>query len=130
VRQALEFDPLKRPTALELLEHPWMEANSNAGLVSDQAQLDIANNLEDFKASTTFQSGILSFIVGLKSTSQELDELNRMFVMLDTSKDGILSIDEIKEGLDKVLGQIGGNKHNYKDLILALDQDGNGVIDY
>jgi Ca2+-binding EF-hand superfamily protein len=47
--------------------------------------------LEEFKATTTFQSGVLSFMINLKSTSKELEELNKMFLLLDTSKDGILS---------------------------------------
>lgn len=72
--------------------------------MADTVRLDVAKNLEEFTATTTFQSGVLSFIVGLKSTSEELEELNKMFILLDTSKDGILSIDEIKQGLDSVLG--------------------------
>jgi len=85
-----------RPSALELLEHTWMDHNLDAQQVDQQVKLDIANNLEEFKATTTFQSGVLSFLINLKSTSKELEELNKMFVLLDTSKDGILSIEEIK----------------------------------
>jgi len=43
-------------------------------------------------------------MINLKSTSKELEELNKMFILLDTSKDGILSIQEIQQGLDTVLG--------------------------
>ena len=99
-------------------------------MVADTVRLDIAQNLEDFKATTTFQSGVLSFIVGLKSTTEELEELNKMFLLLDTSKDGILSIEEIKQGLDSVLGQLKGCSTDYRELVSALDRDGNGVIDY
>ena len=53
-----------------------------------------------------------------------------MFTLLDTSKDGLLSIDEIKKGLDTVLGQLKGDGKNYKELVLAMDRDGDGVIDY
>ena len=69
-------------------------------------------------------------MINLKSTSKELEELNKMFTMLDTSKDGILSIYEIEQGLDTVLGQLNVNKRDFQDLITALDRDGNGVIDY
>jgi Ca2+-binding EF-hand superfamily protein len=31
----------------------------------------------------------------LKSTSAELEELKQMFIKLDTSKDGVLSIEEV-----------------------------------
>ena len=45
---------------------------------------------------------MLSFIVNLKATSEELEELKGMFFKLDTSKDGKLSLDEIKEGMDNL----------------------------
>ena len=104
VRSSLQLNPRDRPTALELLEHTWIKRFYEDKVVTESVRLDVAQNLEDFKATTTFQSGVLSFIIGLKSTSQELEELNKMFILLDTSKDGILSIEEIKQGLDSVLG--------------------------
>jgi len=73
-----------------------MESNLDRQQIDQQVKLDVANNLEEFKATTTFQSGVLSFLINLKSTSKELEELNKMFILLDTSKDGILSIEEIK----------------------------------
>jgi len=59
--------------------------------IDSGVKLEIAASLSDFKNATTFQQGIMSFIVGLKSSSTELAELNDMFKELDTSKDGILS---------------------------------------
>lgn len=58
-----------------------------------------------------------------------------MFLQLDTSKDGTLSLDEIKVGLESLSGGAGGifrrgNKNELKQLMRSLDKDGNGVIDY
>jgi calcium-dependent protein kinase len=130
IKKMLMYDPRERPTALELLDDIWLERNLDSQIIEQQVQLDIANNLEEFKATTTFQSGVLSFMINLKSTSKELEELNKMFLLLDTSKDGILSVQEIKQGLDSVLGQLKGNAEDYRQLVSALDRDGNGVIDY
>ena len=114
IKKMLMYDPRDRPTALELLDDIWLEKNLDSQMIEQQVQLDIANNLEEFKATTTFQSGVLSFMINLKSTSKELEELNKMFLLLDTSKDGILSVQEIKQGLDTVLGQLKGNADDYR----------------
>ena len=53
-----------------------------------------------------------------------------MFLQLDTSGDGQLSIDEIQNGMEQALGTLKGSSKDYQDLMRSLDKDGNGVIDY
>lgn len=60
----------------------------------------------------------------------EFNQLRKIFIQLDESNDGQLSVDEIYNGLVKVLGQVKGNKKKYQLLIEQLDSNGNGVIDY
>lgn len=60
----------------------------------------MATNLREFTKTSVFQHGILSFIVNLKATTDDLEELNQMFLKLDTSKDGQLSLEEISVGLE------------------------------
>jgi Ca2+-binding EF-hand superfamily protein len=47
-----------------------------------------------------FQNAVLSFIVSLKATQNDLQVLNDIFLSLDTSHDGKLSLDEIKAGMN------------------------------
>lgn len=47
--------------------------------------------------------------MGLKASSEELDKLKNLFISLDTSKDGTLSIEELRDGMDKMTGQLGGS---------------------
>jgi Ca2+-binding EF-hand superfamily protein len=51
-------------------------------------------------------------------------------MQLDKSNDGILTVDEIQGGLNKILGHIKGGMKEFEKLMKALDRDGNGVIDY
>jgi calcium-dependent protein kinase len=77
-----------------------------------------------------FQSGILSFIVALKTTSKELEELKQIFIKLDTSRDGTLSLQEIQEGMNLITGSDKGGMKDYVELMKSLDKDGDGSIDY
>ena len=56
-----------------------------------------------------------------------------MFLSLDTSHDGTLSVDEIKQGMATILGPLisGTNTgREYENLMLELDVNKDGVIDY
>ena len=39
-------------------------------------------------------------------------------------------MEEIRDGLKRVMGQIKGNLKEFEDLLMALDKNCNGVIDY
>ena len=66
----------------------------------------------------------------MKTTSEEIEELKNLFLALDTSKDGTLSIDEIKTGFESLRRKFKGSRLDYRELMLSMDKDGNGVIDY
>ena len=130
ITKALIKDKDDRYDAKMLLDHAWIHKQVKEPEVGERAQLDIFNNLREFRDVTVFQSGVLSFIVNLKATSEELEELKNLFIQLDKSKDGTLSMEEIRDGMDLVLGKMPGSKAKYEDLMRSLDKDGNGVIDY
>jgi len=68
----------------------------------------------------------LTFIASQLSEN-EISELGKLFRHLDKNGDGVLTIDEIKEGLSGV------NDKSYdeiKKVISSIDTDGSGKIDY
>lgn len=85
-----------------MLEHPWMKANDRASVLDVQSQANIVSNLDQFKRTTSFQSGIISLMANLSLGSDDLEMLKKMFNMLDTDRNGTLNIREIREGIDKV----------------------------
>jgi len=54
---------------------------------------------------------------------EDLDVLREVFMQLDTSNDGKLTLDEIQEGLNKVMGSVKGNLKEFEKLMVALDKD-------
>lgn len=59
IKQCLHQDYLHRPDCDKLLEHPWIVNRINKKTMSKDTQLGITNNLREFKATTTFQNGVL-----------------------------------------------------------------------
>ena len=48
----------------------------------------------------------------------------------DTSKDGVLTLDEMRKGMEDVLGTIDTKDVDWKKMFKEIDTDGSGAIDY
>ena len=67
---------------------------------------------------------------------EELKDLKKLFLTLDTNKDGTLSKDELKNGLQNVTmfelfqNHNDGSEDCYQQIINTCDMDGDGKLDY
>merc|ERR1712048_998258 len=59
-----------------------------------------------------------------------LQNLERVFRQLDTSGDGVLSLDEIREGFKKIFGEDQPEGKKVEEHFQAMDLDGSGTVDY
>jgi len=106
VEQCLTKDQSMRPTMQEVLDHPWLDANTEAPQVSAEVIADITKNLTIFHKQNIFQTGVVSFMQGMIAGEDELKDYKAMFLMLDKSQDGYLSKEELRGGMSRVLGTL------------------------
>ena len=66
----------------------------------------------------------------MKSTKEDLEDLKNLFNLLDIDKDGTLEIEEIRAGLKNISTSIAPNSDEFLDLVLTMDADGSGTVDY
>ncbi len=71
-----------------------------------------------FGKTTKFQQGIISFMMRFNQSFDEMDRLRMIFLTLDKSNDGLLTADEIREGLIKVLGTVKGNLREFQEVMI------------
>ena len=71
----LERNQNKRPTAGDLLNHPWL--NDNAPMAEDIARdmQEYTSNIKQFYMASNFQKMILSMIVGMRKQKEELGNI-------------------------------------------------------
>ncbi|XP_004508790.1 calcium-dependent protein kinase 10 [Cicer arietinum] len=125
VRQMLEPDPKKRLTAEQVLEHPWLQ---NAKKASNVPLGDIVRTrLKQFSLMNRFKKRALRVIAEHLSL-EEVEIIKDMFTLMDTDKDGRITYEELKAGLQKVGSQLA--EPEIKLLMDVADVDGNGVLDY
>ena len=131
--KCLQKDPKERMTASELINHKWISQNLIECEVPDDKQIDIGLSLYTFKRATTFQSCVISILTRLKPCSKELSTLRNIFNELDTNKDGVLTLEEIQNGMEifkKWFKDNLGKEPDWKKLIECIDMDKDGMIDF
>nr|GMC85873.1 calcium-dependent protein kinase 13 [Ipomoea batatas] len=125
VRQMLEPDPKLRLTAKQVLEHPWLQ---NAKKAPNVPLGDVVKSrLKQFSLMNRFKRKALRVIADFLS-NEEVEDLKEIFGKIDTDNDGIVSIEELKVGLQKLNSQLAESE--IQMLIEAIDTNGKGTLDY
>ncbi|KAF8399398.1 hypothetical protein HHK36_015262 [Tetracentron sinense] len=125
VRQMLEPDPRKRLTALQVLEHSWLQ---NAKKAPNVPLGDIVRTrLRQFSVMNRFKKKAMRVIAEHLSL-EEVEVIRDMFKLMDTDNNGKITFEELKAGLQKVGSQLA--EPEMKMLMEVADVDGNGVLDY
>ena len=79
ISKCLAKNPEDRLSALELLEHPWLDGHLADDEVVEEKQIDIGLSLYTFKRSSIFQSSVISILTRLKPDNEEIAELRKIF---------------------------------------------------
>ncbi|EGR28784.1 protein kinase domain protein, partial [Ichthyophthirius multifiliis] len=115
--------PEKRYKPEQVLNHPWMKEE----LKNKNKQLPLNfNALKNFTQHHKLKKVALSFIASQLSEN-EISELGKLFRQLDKNGDGVLTIDEIRDGLTNSSDK---NLEEVRKVISSIDTDGSGKIDY
>merc|ERR1719440_1596313 len=126
VSDLLVLDAKKRPSSFEALEHPWvvehMPKMKQVALSSEAM-----GSMKGFRKQGKVQKAALN-MVAKNVPTDKVEELSEMFISMDVNNDGMLSMDELKKGLETSgLGEVGSD---LTEMMSALDADGSGKIDY
>ncbi|CAN6330864.1 unnamed protein product [Urochloa humidicola] len=124
VRKMLDPSAYSRLTAQQVLEHPWIQnASAAPNIPLGEA---VRSRLKQFTVMNKFKKKALLMVADYLP-AEELEAIKELFHMLDTNKDGHLTIEELRKGLQSI-------GHNVRDtdvdmLMEAADIDGNGTLD-
>ena len=109
----------------------------NEEAVEDDKKIDVALNIYTSKRSTLLQSSVVAFLSRLKADDEELANLRKVFMDLNTSKTGKLTVDEIRSGTEHIketfklsLGKDADFEPDWEKLVKCIDVDGDGQVGF
>ena len=105
--------------------------------IDEEQRIDIALNIYTFKRSTLLQSSVVAFLSRLKADDEELANLRKVFMQLNTSRTGYLTVEEIKAGTEQIkdmfkvtIGKDKSFEPNWEKLVKCIDVDGDGKVGF
>ncbi|CAH9062801.1 unnamed protein product [Cuscuta europaea] len=125
VKKMLNPDPTKRLTALEVLDHPWLQNAQKAPNVS-LGETVIAR-LKQFSMMNKLKKRALKVIAEHLSV-EEMAGIKEVFKLMDTSNNGKINMNELRVGMQKLGHQITDSE--LQILMEAGDTDKDGYLDY
>lgn len=124
------MDPDARLTAAQAMGHTWIK-NKAPKAGSRPLQAKTLTNMKSFKGQNNLKKAALQ-VIAQRLKEDEIHALKEMFHSLDANQDGTITIQELKDGIDKLSGAGGltASKQNAIELLSEMDVDGSGSIDY
>lgn len=124
IRKLLKFKPVERYSAADALHDSWVEEKAPSSTVQISSRM--IDKLRAFRNLNRFQK-LAASVVAQTMDSTNVKKLRDIFVSLDTNGDGMLTVEELKAGMQK-----GGLEipSDLQEIMESIDCDGNGVLEY
>lgn len=130
IKKMIQPDPNKRISAQDALNHKWIKNKKNKKMTINRETIpDLKNNLKRFLSKNLLQLAFDAFIVHHSSNVRKEKELRDFFKKIDTSNDGRLSFDELRDGYKKYLKDPFIDNH-IEEVFKAMNSDGSEFIEY
>jgi calcium-dependent protein kinase len=127
IRMLLKMNPKDRFTAEQALNHVWVRNKAPAAANVSLTDGKLMDNLKSFRSQNKLKKAALHVIASQLGESQ-IKALRETFMALDENSDGLLTVNEMKEGLNRCgLKEIPAD---LQQIMKDVDSDGSGVIDY
>lgn len=123
INKMLMLDHHNRPSAEEILDFKWLKSKE---VVTGKVTPDLGNRLKQFKGYSRMKKVALT-LIARQLKDEELAELKETFIALDTNKDGMLSHQELSDGMAKHKVDLPADM---EEVLKNLDTDGSGKVDY
>ena len=129
ITQLLTYDPLKRIDARKALRHKFFSYQSDINIIDMNYRFEVMTNLRNFKVEYKFQQAVITFITHNLIAKEEIQNLRKVFRLLDNNNDGRISKLELQKGFKDIIGEVLGELE-ITNIMKNIDCDGNGYIEY
>ena len=129
IRHMLEVNPAIRYTALQALSHPWIQLASHSSREDESKSKAMLASLRHYQGEKKLKLALSSYVNEKFGSKPDQEEMRKMFQALDKDHSGVLSRQEIIEGLSASMDP--EDAVSEADAILQnMDADMSKGVDY
>ena len=136
IDKLLRYDPKKRITADEALEHPWFKSaefkkKDKVNTIPVELAKELIHNMTKYRSDNMLKCAVIAYLVHHITNTEECFEASKLFIKIDLNYDGKIEKHELIQGFEKYWGISKKEAEEKVELIFAnLDTDFNGFIEY
>jgi calcium-dependent protein kinase len=128
IRACLVMDPTQRASIESIRDHAWFKSHAYTNTESNSA-FDALSNVRHFSAFSPFRS-LCTAAVARQLDHTHLRDLRPVFNVLDSNGDGMVSLQELVAGYQRVFAEDCPEEAAIEQFFKAADLDGSGQLDY
>ena len=136
INKLLQYDPKKRISAEEALEHPWFKTaefkkKDKINTIPHELAMQLITNMTKYKSNNMLKCAAIAYLVHHLTNTEECMEASKLFNKIDLNSDGKIEKHELIQGLQKFWGMSEDEVKEKVEIIFAnIDTDFNGFIEY
>ena len=127
LKLCLEKSPLKRPNAVQALDHPWFTDVLNESHSMQNLRADIMMNIKNFRIKQKFKQMVMKYLIYCMN-EEEVKVYKSAFFAIDFFHNGCIEPPELKKAFE--LSNIPITDEEIQHLYKILDQNLKGAFDY
>lgn len=128
ISRLLDRHPRTRISAEQAIRHQWFNMHMPDSIANEPLGIDILSKFRRFQSLSRLKKLALT-VIAQHLDDSEIAGLKSVFTQLDTRGDGVLSIDEVREGISRTGVRLPSDMV-LEEVLKEVDTGGTGSIDY
>lgn len=128
LKKLLQKNPAKRLSASQALEHPWLY-NPEEEICDFSLLAETLNSIKEPQNNKKLKELVITLMISQMGKPTNVGKIENFFSVVDTNKDGVISLDELIEKLAMKMPRKDAEEQAEK-IMKTLDIDGNGYLDF
>ena len=136
INKLLQYDPKKRISADQALEHPWFKTaefkkKDKVNTIAPELAKELIGNMTKYRSDNILKCAVIAYLVHHITNTEECFEASKLFIKIDLNCDGRIEKHELIRGFEKYWGISKDEAEEKVELIFSnIDTDFNGFIEY
>lgn len=130
IKKMLQKHPSNRISAADALNDPWIKQFTEKSKIQKPICINALNQLKNFQCERKLEQAVIAYITNSMMSKATEERLMQTFKQFDKNNDGILTVDELREGFRDFMGENIIFEDELQQIIKNIDFNNNGQIEY